>query len=79
MRQANCRGGTQEVSERRDHSLELDKGNETRELGKILAAEPAWVDLIVHEDVQIGSEKPFIDQYKKQLEEKGIPAWKPPF
>ena len=41
-----------------------------------------WVEvrpMMVHENVQIGSEKPFIDQYEKQLKEKGIPAWEPQF
>jgi len=50
---------------------------------EMLAAYDKWWaevrPLMVNEDAPLNTGKPFIEQFKKQKEEKGIPDWKPDF
>ena len=50
---------------------------------KMLKAYEAWWKqvrpMMVNEDAPLDSGKPFIEQFNKQKEEKGVPVWKPSF
>ena len=77
------------VGEKNLYDIERDPGEKTNVIGEhpavaksMLEAYDAWWEemrpLMVNEGTPLAKEHPFIVQYEKQKEEKGIPEWKPP-